>query len=126
MEHIQPFLAMGDIAGGALFLWLLISGSLLLVAVGLLALFLWKHSLVAIVIACILVPVANIYTISFFPLVWQSFVYSPPKNDLDDVHLIYWCRILSVIWVLLMATTMACFVRVIQKWKSKTVLNNAV
>jgi hypothetical protein len=125
MENIQPLLAMGDIAGGALFLWLLISGSLLLVAVGLLALFLWNRSLVAIVVPCILVPVANIYTISFFPLVWQAFVYSPPKNDLEDVHLIYWCRILSVIWVLLMVTAVACFVRVIQKWKSNTGIQNA-
>jgi hypothetical protein len=125
MEHTQSLLAMGDIAGGALFVWLLISVSLLLVAVGLLALFLWKRSLVAIVVACILVPVANIYTISFFPLVWQAFVYPPPKDDLDDVYLIYWFRTLSLVWVLLMATAVACFVRVMQKWKSKTGLHSA-
>src|SRR5438034_59488 len=118
MEHMHPILAMGNIAGDVLFFWLLISDGVLLVAVGLLALSLWKRSLVAVGIACILALIAGFVGVTLMPLARDSF-YTLTTDNLDEIHLIYRCRVVSVIWVLAVAAAVACFVRVIQKWKSK-------
>ena len=72
---MHPMLAMGDIATPVLFLSLLISDAILLAAVGLLALALWKRSLVAVVIASIFVLIAGFIGIAFMPLARDVFSY---------------------------------------------------
>lgn len=118
IKPMEPVLAMGDIAGPTLFYSLLICDGLLLVAVGLLTLPLRKRSLVAVVIACILMLIASFIGITFIPLTREAF-YTLSTDDLDAIHWIYRCRVVSVIWVAVTVVALTCFARVIQKWKSK-------
>ena len=119
IERMQPILAMGDIAGGAVCFGLAISDAVLLIAVGLLALSLWKRSLVVVVIACALVLLASYFGISM--MLWGRAMLLPiPKEIADDLYelrLIHECRFLSGVWLLATLTAVFCFVRVIKKRK---------
>jgi len=116
---------MGDIATPVLFLSLLISGGILLIAVGLLALSLWKRSLAAVVIASILALIAGFIGITFMPLARDAFSYPLTEENYKSVGLIFWCRVVSVIWVLAIAAAVVGFVRVFQQRKAKTGAQNA-
>ena len=119
-------LAMGDIAGPVLFHSLLISDGILLLAVGLLALCLRKRSLIAVVIASIFVLIAGFVGITFVPLVRDAFSHALTSENFDDVRLIFWCRVVSVIWLMAIVTAVACFIRVIRTWKSKEALDHSI
>ena len=114
---MHPILAMGDIATPVLFLSLLISVGILLVAVGLFALSLRKRSLVAAVIASILVLIAGFIGVTFMPMARDAFAYPLADDGYKSPDLIFWCRVVSVIWLLVFIATAFYFVRVITKWK---------
>ena len=110
---------MGDIAGGAVCFGLAVSDAILLIAVGLLALSLWKRSLVVVVLACVLVLLAGYVGISLM-LRGQAMLLPIPKQIADDLYelrLIYGCRLLSAVWLMATLAAVVCFVRVIKKWK---------
>jgi hypothetical protein len=125
IEHMKPILAMGDIAGSLLFDGMLMSACILLVAIGLLALSLWKRSLVAVEIACIFVLIAGFVGVMLMPFAWDSFAYPLTTDNYYNVSLTYWCRVVTVIWVLAVSAAVAYFVRVIRQWKSKKDAQNA-
>jgi hypothetical protein len=114
---MHPILAMGDIATPVLFLSLLISAGILLVAVGLFALSLHKRSFVAAVIASILVLIGGFIGVTFMPMARDVFVYSVTDENYKSPDQIFWCRVVSVIWLLAFIATVFYFVRVIRKWK---------
>lgn len=106
---MHPILAMGDIATPTLFLSLLISLGILLLAVGLFALSLRKRSLVAAVIA-------GFIGVALMPMARDAFIYPLTDEAYKSPDLIFWCRVVSVIWLLAFLATVFCFVRVITKW----------
>jgi len=108
---------MGDIATPVLFLSMLVSGGILSVAVGLLALSLRKRSIVAVVIASVFVLVAGFVGVTFMPLARDVFVYPLTDNNYKNPDLVFWCRVAAVIWLLVFAATVFYFVRVIKKLK---------
>lgn len=112
---MQPMLAMGDMATPVLFLSLLVSDGILLVAICLLALSLWKRFRVAVVIASIFVLIAGFIGITFMPMARDAFSYPLTEGNYKSVGLIFWCRVVSVIWMLAITAAVFCFFRVIQK-----------
>jgi hypothetical protein len=91
-----------------------IVGGILLGAVVLIAFSLWKRSLVAGVIACILLLADGAF---FQP--W-TVIAPPPPPDAYDAYWLFRLRVISVIWALLVVVAGACLVRVIRLRKRKT------
>ncbi len=108
---------MGDIATPVLFLSLLIGNGMLLVAVGLLALSLRKHSLVAFAIAGFFVSFTVSIEVIFMPTIRDVFIYPLSDGNYKSPDLVFWCRVAAVIWMLALIAAVFCFVRVIKKWK---------
>jgi hypothetical protein len=119
ITRMHEFLAMAGLAEAAILYGLLIISGIVLVAAGLLALSWWKRSLVAVVIACILVLLA-----AFLLQPWSAF--SPPTSDDPDET--YWLarfRFASVIWMLFVIASAACLARVLRYRRLKKDAQNA-
>jgi len=117
---MHGFIAMAGLAEAAFFFELLIIGGIVLIAAGLLALSLWKRSLVAVVIACVLILVAGI-------LLQPWAVFSPPTtDDPDEADWLVRFRIASVIWALFVGASAACLARVLRHRRLKRNAQNAV
>ena len=115
--HIM--LAEAGLAEAAEFFGLLIVGGILLVTSGLLALSWWKRSLVAVIIASILVLATG-------ALMQPWTVIAPPlSDDPDDAYWLVRERFISVIWALLFVAAVACLVRVIRHRRLKKDAHNA-
>jgi hypothetical protein len=101
------------------FLALLIIGGVLLVASGLLALSWWKRSLIAVIVAFILVLATGAWMEP-----WT--VIAPPPSDDPDVA--FWLvreRFVSVIWALVFLVAVVCLTRVIRYRRLKKDAHNA-
>jgi len=86
----------------------------ILASVGLIVLSLWKRSLVAGVIACLLLLADGAF---FQP--WT--VIAPSQSpDPSAAFWLFRLRVISVVWVLLVVVAAACLVRVIRLRKIKT------
>ena len=111
--------AMAGLAEATNYYGLLIIYGGLLAAAGLLALAWWKRSLIAVVIAFVVVLVAG-----FLLQPWSAF--APPRsNDPDEAYWIGRFRTASVIWSLNIVAAVACLIRVIRHRRFKTDARNA-
>jgi len=110
---MNGFLAMAGLAEAAILYGLLIIGGIILVAAGLLALSLWKRSLAAVVIACILVLL-----VGFLLQPWSA-LSLPTSNDPDEAYWLSRFRFASVIWALFVVASAACLARVISHRRLK-------
>lgn len=104
---MDGFLAIAGLAEAAIFYGLLIIGGIVLVAAGLLALLWWKRSLVAIVIACILVLLAG-----FLLQPWSAFSL-PTSDDPDETYCLLGSDLLQL-WMLFVVASAACLARVLR------------
>src|SRR5689334_6527871 len=114
---MNPILAMGDIATPVLLISLLLIDGILLIAVGLFALSLWKRSLAAFVIASIFMLIDGYLVISTMPQALQAFLGPLTADNFKSPDLIFWCRVASVIWVLAVPAAGVYFIRAITKRK---------
>jgi hypothetical protein len=117
IEYMHPILAMGDIATPVLLISLLLIDGILLIAVGLFALSLWKRSLAALVVASIFVLIDGYLVITTMPQARDAFLGPLTENNFKSPDLIFWCRVASVVWVLAVTAAVVYFVRAIKKRK---------
>lgn len=106
-------LADADPAGAAIFFRLLLMGVLLAVVIVLLAVSWLKRSLVATLIAGVLVLV-----IGALLQPW-TVITPPPAGDTGDAQGLAQLRIASGIWVLFVLATVICLPRVMRRGKPK-------
>ena len=121
---MHPILAMGDLATPVLFLVLLTVDGILAVVIGLLALSLRKRSLVALVIASILVLIDGYMVIMNMSWASDAFLYPLTEDNYKNPDLIFWCRVAVVIWLLAVSVATFYFVRVIQARLPKKTISN--
>ena len=114
---MHPILAMGDIATPVLLFSLLMIDGILLIAVALFALSLWKRSLAALVIASTFVLIESYLVITIMPQARDAFSGPLTADNFKSPDLIFWCRVASVIWVLAVMAAVVYFVRAIKKRK---------
>ena len=100
--------AEAGLAEAAEFFGLLIVGGILLVASGLLALSWRKRSLVAVIIAFILVLATGALMQPW------TVIAPPPSDDPDDAYWLVRERFVSAIWALLFLAAVVCLARVIR------------
>jgi len=117
IEHMQPILAMGDLATPVLLVSLLTIDGILLIAIGLFAVSLWKRSLVAFVVASIFVLIEGYLIIMTMPQARNAFLGPLTEDNFKSPDLIFWCRVASVIWVLAVTAAVVYLVRAIKKRK---------
>ncbi len=95
-----------------------IIAGILLGSAGLIALSWWRRSLVAVVIACILLLADGVL------LQPWTVIAPPPSDDPYDAFWLFRLRVISVIWVLLVITMAACMATVIRHRRFNTNAHN--
>jgi hypothetical protein len=111
---MSVIIATGGLDDVAMALGEVIVVGVILVSVGLIALSLWKRSLIAGVFACILLLADGAF---FQP--WTVIAPSPSAAP-DAAYWLFRLRVISAIWTLLVILAAACLVRVIRLKKIKT------
>jgi len=115
---MTAILATGGLDEAAVAIGLILDFCAFTVAAGLIALSWWKRSLVAVVIAAVIMFAAGLLLQP-----WKLF-FPPPGDDPLWVYIGDF-RLMSVVWLLLISMVAACLARVVRARRLKTDASNA-
>ena len=107
LDHVA--MALGEVVTCGIFL----------LSAGLVVLSWWKHSLVSVGIASVL-----LLGVGALLQPW-TLIAPPPSNDPADAFWLFRLRVISIVWLLLVMVTAACVVRVVRYRTFKTKAHNA-